>query len=456
MEIESSSLWREVQQILTSPQKPVHFFYKAQIIPNSLPQAKAIDVMSVLSVDFISDYELNYGDEIQLTVAMAAGDYAAGVYPYQDDLDIILYKYPLQEAGDAINSSQPPQSERFTAILRDRGNPLIEANANFTPTKEILNLTDVHEITFQLTNKAIEKMRMIQTGGNYRNTSVENLVRGAMTNLSLNLKIDKVRTPQGVDMVKADNQEKWEHLPIPQGVSLTDLPAWVHAKCRGIYSSGLGYYYTNDWWYIYPCYDTTRFNKTTRTMTVINIPSNKMPGIERSYRKDGDNLVILATGQVSFRNNTNTRQLNEGNGVRFANAANFIGGFATVKDNKAIVSRGKNNNEFISTPRPNGLNNVKTAAVAITANALLEMSKLSQRQGNYITFNWENSNPSLIVPGMMAHVMYMDGDTVAELYGVVLKTHSYVKTKSPGLTNTRHICNTAISIFIKPPTPDQG
>lgn len=451
MEIELSSLWREVQQIINATSKPVHFLWKAQVIPNSQTPDKVVNALSVLSVDIISNYEDCFGDEVTITLAIPPGDYAANIYPYQDDLDIILYKYPLMEASDVVDTSQPTQSERFTAILYDRGNPIIEANANFTPTKEILNLTNIHDFTFQLTNKAIEKMRLIETGGNYRSTSVENVIKGVLTNVSLNLKIEKARSPQGVDMVKADNQEKWEHIVIPQGTSLTHLPAWVHAKCRGVYSSGLGYYYTNDWWYVYPCYDVTRFNKTTRTITVVNIPSNKLPSIERTYRKDGDNLVILATGQVIYRNDTNKQQLNAGNGARFAIAENLLTNFATTKNNKTTVSRAKNNNEFISIPRPNGLNNTKVSESVITSNVLGEISKLSKRQGNYISLNWENSNPSLLMPGMMAHILYMDGDMVGEIYGVVLKTHTFVKTKAPGLSNTRHICNTAISIFVKPP-----
>ena len=158
---------------------------------------------------------------------------------------------------------------------------------------------------------------------------------------------------------------------------------------------------------------------------------------------------MLATGEVKLKDDSEEQQLNLGNGVRFADANNFMTGFVDTVDNKAVASRGSNNSEFISVPRLNGNNNVQMSSNPITANPFMEYSKLARRQGNMITLAWENSQPSLIYPGMPVKIMYMDDDDIVTVYGILLKAHSFVQTKGQGMTDNRHLIQTSMSIFIK-------
>lgn len=446
MEIENTSLYREVQAIINSPAKPVHYSWAADIHANG----ETHRAMKVLSIDFSADYEANFGEEIICTLLLAGGTFSKRIYPYQSNMDVTLYRLPLMEVGDSVDEEKQPQSERYAATLLDRGNPMIEANTGADMSEETLNLGGMWQISFQLVNKALEQLRMVTVGGVFRASTNEEVIKDVLTRESQRLVVEGARMPQGVDMVEASNQQKRDHVVIPQGTRLVEVPLYLHHKCGGVYSSGLGYYMQGDHWYVYPCYDTKRFTKASRTLTVVNIPPNKFPGIERTYRQDGKNTVVLATSELKIRDDTDAKQLNEGNGVRFADANKFMDGFAQTQNNKTVLSRGANASEFLGDARPNGNNNVQMSDEAISANPFMEYSKIARRQGSFVSFVWENSLPSVVFPGMMVKLLYLLEDEVREVYGVVLKAHHYVSLRGHGLTATRYQTNSSVYIFIQP------
>lgn len=447
MEIEESSLFREIEKIITGGVKPVHYTYNATL------HIKGVDygVLKVLSVDNIEDFEQNYAEVIMMRVMLLAGQYAFNIWPFQGKIDCTLSRSPIQEASDSVNQDELVQTERYTAVLRDTGAPTLEgANANMA-TIEKMDLSNMVEVDFQLVNKSLEQQRTIAVGGNFRNCRTDDVVKAVLTVESKRVQdVEKVRIPKGVVMVPGSNATKRDHVEIPQGIRLVDVPAYVHQRCGGIYNSGLGYYLKGDYWYVYPCYDTTRFNQSPNTLTVINVPKNKFPEVERTYRKDGTNLVILATGDIKFRDNTETMQLNGGNGVRFADADKFMRGWVSTKDNKAVASRGANNSEFIAVKRDNGNNLVHVADDAITSNPFKQYSEMAKAQGASVGLVWENAEPSLVFPGMNVKILYLENDEIKTTFGVLLKQHSFTHMRGVGLTDTRYTTHTTLSIFARP------
>ena len=451
MELDSSSLYPEVLRVLQSGSNPVHFTWHAIIHVNQL--RLDFPVLKVIEVDTVSDFELNYTDDLRVRVLIPAGTFATQIYPYQDSLDITLFQYPLSETSDASDNTQTVAAMRYQATLDDQGNPMIQANARTNVTQEALDLTQLLEVSFQLIDKSLEQLRMASVGGRWLQIKPEDFIKAAMTQFSQNVKVDEDLKVKGVDMVPASNQNVRDHIAIPHGTKLLDVPEYVQERCGGIYSAGLGCYLRNKIWYIYPCYDTTRYSQAVKSATVILLPQNRFSNLERTYRLDGDHLVILATGDVQFRGDSTPQQLNYGNGVRFTDASKVMEGFALTKDNKTVVARGNNTNEFVSVARPNGLNNVQLANNPITANPFSQASKLARRNGSVIAFNWENSNDSLLTPSMMVNVLYFENDQVKSLTGVLLKTHTHVAMNGVGVTSSRYISRTGMSCFVQNAVP---
>jgi hypothetical protein len=444
MEFEKSSLWREVQAVQAEA-KPVHNYWTAEIHTPT----ETLLALKVLSVDIVENYLEDFSDMVVLRVTMSAGKFAKRVYPNKSQLEITLYKNPIGETSSGLDTNSGRESERYTATLFDRGSPVVEGNGQNMPSEDSLDLTSIETLDFQLVSKAVEQIRMRTVGGNFRRDTPENFLKAFILSETRKIQVDGAVMPNLVEMVPASNTAVREHFSIPDGTRLVDVPQYVQNNLGGIYSTGLGYYLKKDSWHFWPAFDVTRFDKAERTVTIINVPKNKMPGTERTYRQNGRNLVILATGEVKFNDDSEKLQLNEGNGVRAADATKFMDGWATTQGNKAVAARGANNNEFVGEQRPNGNNNMQMAGSGITANSYALSSVLARRQGSHMELVWENSDPKLLSPGIPARVLYLDGEEIKSLDGVFMLTASYVETVGPGLLSTRHRMNTRMTLFVK-------
>jgi hypothetical protein len=449
MEIENSPLWSEVQSVIANPNTGSHFVYTATLHANG----NDYPVFKVLEINNRRDYEGQHSDETIIKIMMPKGIYYAYIYPFMDALEMTVYKTPLTEVSDATTGGTV-ETERYVATIAKKdsgGNPLMQQNNANVATIKTLNLTDITPIEFQLVNKAIAQMRMTQAGQIFRGCTTDTAVRAILTGTSQNAVTNSPRTITGVSMVKGHNQTVRDHIVIPQGIDALDIPQYIHERCGGVYTSGFGYYLQGQTWYVYPSYDPTRTNAGGPTLTILNIPELKLPSIERSYRQSGNNIVILGNGQTKFSDQTNHDQLNQGNGVRFTDAGNFIDKITTATGNKALMMRNTLNTEVMNTKRVNGYQNAKRSATPISANPYQEYSQLAKRSGSVVGVVWQNSNPTLITPGMPCTILYMNGDNVCTLNGVVLKCEHHTRSTSQGLDNSRHITDTGLAVFAARP-----
>ena len=443
LEFRNTSLYRECNNIINAPAKPVHYTYFAKIHVGKLNYMP----IKILSIDINEDYENKYSAEIIVKIAIMGGMYAVDIYPFKDQLEITITKCPIGEVSNNANTNLPVQTERYAATLLDTGSALVEGNSKHTPSKENLNLTVINEVEFQLVNKALQQFRLVNVGGIYRNTLAIDVIRTILTNESKNIKVDGAKLPIGVDIADGYNTNVREHVIIPHGTKLVDVPEYIHVKAGGVYPAGFGYYMQDDFWYVYPCYDLVRSFSNSKILTFINVPPHMFPSIERTYRQNGSNVVILATGDVKHKDNSESQQLNLGNGARFADATTFMNGFSTTENNKTTVSRGTNNTEALATSRADGIAHAPISNNAINANSFLEYSKLAKRNGGVLTLVWENSQPTLITPGAMCKVMYLENDKINTIVGIVLAKHSYVQLKEKGTISGRYVTRTAVHIF---------
>lgn len=449
MEIENSPIWTEVQTVISQPNTSTHYLYTATIHANNLDYP----VYRVLEVNVRRDYESQHADEMIIKVTIQKGTYFARIYPYMDTLEMTVYRTPLGEVSDTTTGGTI-ETERYVATIANKdsgGNPLIQQNGGTMPTEKTLNLTDIQTMEFQLVNKAIAQMRMTQVGQIFRGTTTDTAVRAILTQTSQSAVVNSTRTIKGVNIVKGHNQTSREHIVIPQGINALDIPQYIHERCGGVYTSGFGYYLQGDYWYVYPCYDPTRVNAAGLSLTILNIPEMKLPSIERSFRQTGNNIVILANGQTRFSDQSNSDQLNHGNGVRFTDASNFIDKIVTSGDNKAKFMRNTLNTEAVNVKRANGYQNAKRSTTPINANSYNEYSKLAKRNGSVIGVSWQNSNPALITPGMPVSMLYLNGESVSTITGVVLKAEHHTRASSSGVDSSRHVTDTGLSIFTARP-----
>lgn len=444
MEITYTPLYREATSIVNNGETGSGVGWKAII--HIVGQNKTYVPLQVIAINIRCDFVKAYTDEFTCTLLIPLGKYARLIYPNRTNLEITLSKTPLRESSDDARYDAELESERYSAILIDGDKSPTVGQGRETNDEDNLDLMDMLPVSFQLTNKAMEKLRMVSVGGIFRNTTVKDAIRSLLTKQSQDIKVDNKRVLEGVDIVEPKNVSKRDHILLPQGIKIFDVCDYIH-KNIGIYNAGVGSYIRNKIWYVFPLYDTTRFNECKQTLSLLILPRNKFPQLERTYKKKGNSLTILITSETGFRDDSGTQYLNYGNGARFADANKFMEGFNETKDNATLVARAKNVNEFKIEDRPDKVNLINVTQNKITANPYYEYSKIIGRKGGVFKTIWENSDPSLLIPGMVSRISYYDEGEVKEIYATLLGAeHSSMRMGDFG--SQKHVVNSLLHFFV--------
>jgi hypothetical protein len=445
-DLETSPLYREVLLITQGGPTDSRFAISATLIVKST--GVKLPVLKVLSIDDNKDYVANYMPEMFIKFMLSAGEFANKVYPFINDLDLTITMYPIGEVSGG-NPNGKIVSKTYSAILIDTGDPHFQQTDSRPLTSVELDLSKILDLDFRLVSKTEEMLRGVQVGGIFRRVTTEKVLKAVFSTESAKIKVNNIELIKHVNVVETNNKEVREVINIPQTTPLVNLPMVLQHKCGGLYSADIGYFLHGDGWFVFPLFDTQRYGKEPDCVTIINIPKTKMPGTERTYRKNGDNITLLATGEIRFNNRVQENQAEHGTGVRFVNANDVMGGMGKTSNNETKFSRNEGNNEFVSTKRTDGLNIAMAAKNKIQANQFTELSKLAARNGSIVTLQWENSNLNIIKPGTPVRLVYSDGRKLRTLKGCILKAHEYTQLLGTGMTQSRYGRNTVMTLFIE-------
>jgi hypothetical protein len=440
VEFEDTPLMAEVQKVLAGGFTTTNYTWEVIVhTPDD-----DLTPLNFQSVNFLRAYHDSFGDEITLTMLFGAGTFAHRIHKNRDKLEVTLKKIPVTEYVDEEDTDRQIESERFSAILiGDFTSPSLGQGreAKDEDSLNLINLVDVH---FQLQDKACEQLRVLMTGGIGRNTNVQNFLTTVISNDTANIKVNGERALKGIDMVPADNKDVKDHIVVTQGTRLVDLADFVQKRI-GVYNAGIGSYIQGSYWYIYPLYDTTDFNRRVKTLTLLVVPENKLSNVERTFLTEGDSTTILVTGQTHFRDDAGSNYLNYGNGVRYADATKLLDQNTDTSGNKTKLDRGRNNAEFMTDQAQ--LQYAPVSSNRITANPFTLLSMQASMRGGVFQAVWQNSDPSLITPGMVVKVVYFEEDEIRDVYGIMHQA-THVSHKPAGITSSKFVNQSVLQIFL--------
>jgi len=445
MDIRETPMWQEVGLILGADPSKAHNSWRCELIIDG----EIVEPQQLVSIEVIRQYKNNFSDSTILTLQMRRGTYIHRLLPFKDDFKVVLYKEPITEIKGEVQSDKDVQVRTYRGVISDATNEQVEDSYGGTHSESEANRLGFISVDIQLVDLAIEQLHMQSVAGIYREMTTTEVVQGVLTKVSgqLNLSVDE--GVNGVDMVTGMNDTVRDHIVVPNGIKVTDFPKYIQEHAGGIYASGIGYYFQNGIWFVYPEYNVRRFDKTPKTLNVFNIPKTKLPGIERTYVMDGDRVLILATGETSHTDLTESRQLNEGNGVRFANADKILNGFHSVGGNKVNVSRPDNVEELYVKNRRSGLNQAPLSERRITANPYHELSELSKRIGSVVQIEWQHADADLVYPGMPVRYVYTEDGLVQEVYGIVLGCDHFVAVQGTGMLASKYSCEAILHLYLE-------
>ena len=446
MEIEFTPLYTETTNVINNGVTTANNSLSAVVHYGEDP-TDIVTPLYLVSVNYIRDYVSNFGDEITCTMHIPLGQYARLIYPNRLNLQVTLIKTTLDEVTDDDNLDSGIETELYNAVLlNDNPSPTVGQGAESNDI-DALDLTQIVDVHFQLYNDSLEQIRVIQTGGIIRSSTVEDAILTTLTSSSQDIKVENEKAIEGIDMVDADNTDEKGQIVIPHGTRIIDLPDFIQQRV-GVYNSGIGSYIQDNFWYIYPLFDTSHFEKRLYTLNIIILPKRKFSNIERTFQEQNGVLTILITGDAGFRDDNGTHQLMFGNGARFADASSLMDVAGNTSGNKTLIKRNKNNSEFLANKNiANGVNNAPVHSSRITSNPFKVYSELASYNGGMYKCVWENSDHSLIQPGMLAKINYVDEGGIQTLFGVVhVLTH--ISQRYSGFSIDKFKNQTILNIFV--------
>ncbi|HWT40613.1 MAG TPA: hypothetical protein VN081_05110 [Dongiaceae bacterium] len=449
MALEDTAIWSEVQTVMGSKTAYKYYHWTLQILANGANY----NSMKVISIDLDRNYETGYSDKVMVTAMFPKGSFEHLIMPYKDNLLCTLKGSPIGDISTQVNTSAPLPTQQMRGTLVDTGSKVMEGNDPYVQDLISANISGLSVVRIQMVDLVLEQARMKGMGAIYRNTTPGNALRVSMLNALKDLKLPADQAIKGIDMVKEDNITSRDHVHIPAKRSFMEIPDHIHYNCGGIYSTGFGFYLQNAMFYIYPSYNIKRYNQAKKTATFINLPKNRFPQAERTYRTTPNQLIVLITGGTASVDHTESLILNKGNGIRYTDANNVLEGPGQASNNVYQIQRSKNNSEYVGEKRSTGFNNAPVSDQDITVNGYVQMSKMALQGGRHMQATWENSDPSLITPGMPCKYVYLVNDQVMESEGIILRAQTYSHMQGKGLTDDRHVSKTVVTMLIDKSVP---
>lgn len=437
MSIDSTSLINEITQI-AAPQRRLYHNLTAELTFDTT----SINVFRVATLLRYADYVGSYAEEWTIDLVMNKGLFNTLVLDNQDRLNINLY----------MNSSYPgkaPTIKKLTmrAFPQNTTDDRVKQNRTADLNQSEVGKLEMEVYRFQLLDLALEQMRAMQTGGNYPVTSAASVLRTLLGGAGSTLDLPLEQKPKAPDVIAPDTEVVKNMISIKQGTNLCDLPGYLQHH-YGLYNTSMGSFYHEQSWYIWPLYNTKRFELAKQTLTLINVPSDRFPEIETTFAVRGNSVVILLTGDSVYEDSTNRQQYNEGNGTRAIRSSAISGDDGRIVDKgQVMIQRSQTNTEIKTNDRRTGVD-VVPSTTEVTDNTARVLSRTSTVNGTTAQFTWQSSDPSLIFPGMPVKLLYLKDGVVVQRYGVLTAAESQYRLANPGLMDKVLMSKTALTVFV--------
>lgn len=320
-QIEQTPLWLEVKAIVNSGKKPVKYSYKGMLHT----EKEDIPILKVINIDIHRDYVNNVGDRIHIEFQMALGDYVSRLYPYRANLEFSIKKILLHETGGARDVEENIKIEKYKAVFMPEENPHVATTELEMIDVGSMNNMDLVIVKLDLLNRSLEPLRIKTVEGVFRNVTQKQVIHSLMMGESNKVKVEGKPAIDGIDLVEPNNTGINNHVVVKSGLRLVDLPSYLQYSMNGVYNAGIGTYLQtyNDkkLWFVYPLFDTTRFDKSTDKVIFYSLPQERMPGLDRTYNKDGSVTKILVTSTRKYKDNADNDSINFGVGFKMSNAS---------------------------------------------------------------------------------------------------------------------------------------
>lgn len=438
----------EIAQVFEQGNVGPAYNYTLTIIANGVE----VPTQAVISTHRLRDYINNYTDLFTVTFIMVKSDLEYKIKPYQDNLEAVIMRKqvsnnPVIQTG-SVNA--PITTARYKAVMTDSSRDIIEQNDPFIKDKDVQGRRMSKPITIQLIDPVVDKLRLITVGTIPRYTNGMKAIETLLTKYSKEASNLAGASTLGLDIAPGYNDEIRSAIPLRGLTRLTALPNVIAANSGGIYPAGFSYYLQDRIWYLYPPFDPQRYFNVKKNLTVVNLPKNRIMGIEKTFKNSATQLIFLSTGEAEHVDFADQNQLGFGNGARYLDASRLTK-MGTMENNRYKVNASQNMNEIQTNVRNDGLSVAFRGTAGVTTNKYAQTSLMSSRMGSFVQLTWSMGDDSLIYPGMPVRFLYLSDNKPTEAFGVVSAVETYQAPQADNIALPKLLSKTAVTLFINHP-----
>lgn len=445
--IENTPLWIDIFSILSKGNSKRQLHISA-IIHN---EKEDFPVIKILLLENKRDYYRSTGEYSNLTVFMTASDYLYRVIPFRDHLEISL-KLTVFFDKDVKGKDKKSEIVRYKALISFDKNSLPTSENISNRERNELNLLPPVTVMFELQDRNEEVLRLKTIDGTFNNVGVEAMLKSSFLDSLSDVKIDGKPVVEVVDVVPPDNKKSLMNLVIPSGTLVRDLPGFLQEKSKGIYKTGLGSFFqrykNKPTWFVYPLHDKDRFKTDVVKLVIYSIPPEKMPGMNNTYRTEGKVIYVVTTGDRKAADTSKNTDLNQGVGFRMSDPESFMIKPVEITETGINANRRRLNTEIAGRERKDQLNSASYQP--LSGNQYSHFSRLASNNFSGMAVVWENSDPSLLYPGMPVKYVHMDRGDYIESKGTLIGCFSVTKLIGNPLEESDHVTSTQLNIFMEP------
>ena len=432
------------KQILDTIKKhPTKAFYRIEwyLLANGVFSKPLAYVESNREDNFIQ----NYCQSTTVVLRMTQKMFFDVVYANKDNLRIVRKKIPIGEVSDEPLPGMPIEVATFKAILLTIQDPEMQGRISIDDEQVM------QDYTFTIIASAVDQLRTTRLGIIPRFSTMLDTAVAMLTIYSQQLDLPDDESIFGVTYEPTDIEEIPDQQLVEHNTPILDLVDYLQGSCGGIYNQGCGLYYSNRNWFIYPLFNSKRYQKAEYPCDIVVCSPNLQPDIERTYTIKNKRLFIAGTAGMKQVNMEDIEFLNLGNGVRFILATEFFNKPVEVRDNKALTRIDDIMANMSIKQRPSGIDFAPFSKTRVSDNVAQHMSAISVRKGQFLHIPWDNSDPDLLVPGQPCRVLYDANGKKYEVFGTILGCQTHQKLNQPGMTGVRYRTSSVLLVFVNRP-----
>lgn len=363
----------------------------------------------VEAADFVS----NSAETVQIRLRLQPSVYFDRIVKYRDDLRIQVIK---DSGTDRL------VTEYIGVPLVDRD---VRAESNNTAAAQLdaLDTTQLVAYEFQLLPPGFAEINNIPVSGIYPMSTVENVLATVMETETQKVNLTGYDKYKGMYFHRpVDNPNNYRQIIFPSGTRLKDVPRYLQNHNEyGVYSKGLGSFYKQNYWWIYPLFNTTLSDTHPRPIDIIRVPENKIPDLDHTFYRSDISMTVIACGTGTHKDRADIRKQNEGLGQRVVMGDAVAGDTGYHYNNgRAITTRADSMQEYKLSERRNG-KEWTPIDLNPTGNVCAPMSVNALNEGEIVEVEWRNGDTGYLEPGHPLRYQYMhDDDTMTLRRGVLL------------------------------------